>query len=116
MFGSASQGGKQTDQPDRLPVECCRIFTRLFIKSNNFEQLHAPDGEKRGGADAGTSLAPLVMPALWFHESSLNMADCVDLKDRWHLFSLNSLIYICNLFVSSYNYRLWQEIIICNGL
>ena len=58
MFGSASQGGKQTDQPDRLPVECCRIFTRLFIKSNNFEQLHAPDGENRGGADAGTSLAP----------------------------------------------------------
>lgn len=28
---------------------------------NDAEQLHSPDGVKRGGADAASSLAPLVM-------------------------------------------------------
>jgi len=38
MFGSASQGGEQADQLYfgmlvsllTLPVECCRIFTKIF--------------------------------------------------------------------------------------
>ena len=30
-------------------------------KQSHTEQLHSPDGEKRGGANAASSLAPLVM-------------------------------------------------------
>jgi len=41
-------------------IICQKREEPSFIKSN-IEQLHSPDGEKRGGADAASSLSPLVM-------------------------------------------------------